>query len=349
MFKFFLELIFKQIAGAVRTASTYNPDATLEGVAPGDIMDDAIEARHIGDAEIVNAAIGDLAIDTAQIAASAVTTAKIADVNVTTAKMGLLSVDATILAAAAVETAKIKDAAVENAKLGLLSVDTAQIALLAVDTGQLAADAVETAKIKDAQVTTAKMGLLSVDATILAAAAVETAKIKDDAVTTAKILDGNVTAAKFNASSVTVPKLGITPKAAGLTYGPLACAVIDGAQLEALFDTVTNNVWPVATGDVIVDIVLVTTTATGGACTADVGLDAAAGAPADPNGFIEAADVNAVGTIAMSDAAGGNDGAYYRNGMMKIVAADGFVTLTTNNNLAGGAFIGYAYMLYMPA
>jgi hypothetical protein len=36
----------------MRTASTFKPDSNLEGVAPEDIQDIAIENRHIGDGEI---------------------------------------------------------------------------------------------------------------------------------------------------------------------------------------------------------------------------------------------------------------------------------------------------------
>ena len=36
----------------MRTPSTFSPDSNVEGVAPEDIMDNAIEARHIGDGEI---------------------------------------------------------------------------------------------------------------------------------------------------------------------------------------------------------------------------------------------------------------------------------------------------------
>jgi len=38
----------------MRTPSTFNPDSNVEGVSPQDIMDNAIENRHIGDGEITN-------------------------------------------------------------------------------------------------------------------------------------------------------------------------------------------------------------------------------------------------------------------------------------------------------
>jgi len=43
-----------------RTASTYNPDSTIEGVSPQDISDEAVENRHIGDDEVDAAKLGTL-------------------------------------------------------------------------------------------------------------------------------------------------------------------------------------------------------------------------------------------------------------------------------------------------
>jgi hypothetical protein len=42
---------------ARRTASIYKPDQTIEGVSPVDIMDAAIESRHIGNNEILGTKI----------------------------------------------------------------------------------------------------------------------------------------------------------------------------------------------------------------------------------------------------------------------------------------------------
>jgi len=48
----------------MRTPTPYNPDNNIEGVAPQDIMDNAVEARHIADEEILSAAVEESLVKT---------------------------------------------------------------------------------------------------------------------------------------------------------------------------------------------------------------------------------------------------------------------------------------------
>ena len=133
----------------------------------------------------------------------------------------------------------------------------------------------------------------------------------------------------------------------GISTGAVACKVIQSAQLEALFDTNENTLFAFKTGDVILAVGIYCGTAAGGACTVDVGLDAVAdGAAKDVNGFIEAADVNAAGVYESSDTT--YDGAYIRAGA-KVIAADGNMVIESSADQSGGAFVGWLYVLYIPA
>jgi len=70
------------------------------------------------------------------------------------------------------------------------------------------------------------------------------------------------------------------------------------------------------------------------------------GSAKDVNGFIEAADVNAAGVYESSDTT--YDGAYIRAGA-KVIAADGNMVIESSADQSGGAFVGWLYVLYIPA
>lgn len=102
-----------------RTASTYSPDSTIEGVAPQDVVDDCIEARHIGDGEVLAAAL----------ASDAVESAKIKDSNITEAKLGSAT-------ASGITTGPVACKVIASAELELL-LDTNENTLFALKAGDL--------------------------------------------------------------------------------------------------------------------------------------------------------------------------------------------------------------------
>lgn len=171
----------------------------------------------------------------------------------------------------------------------------------------------------------------------------EKVQIKASGVSTAKIADSAVTEAKAGSAL-----------ASGITTGLVAAKVIATTQAEALLDSSTNNLFAVKTGDVILDIVCYVGTATGSACTVDIGIDATAlGATADPNGFIAAANFNAVGKYSCVDSVTDATAHTYSGDLMDdgptTVDADGYVTITASADLDEGAFVGQIVMYYIPA
>ncbi len=137
---------------------------------------------------------------------------------------------------------------------------------------------------------------------------------------------------------------GIT---SGITSGLVAVKHIATATLEALLDTVTNNVFAVNAGDTVLKIVFGVKTAAGGACLVDVGFDANAdGSGADTNGWIILGNANTIGAYASDNA--NYDGTYGKESG-RVVAANGFVTITSTTDQSASSFVGGCYMLYLPA
>ncbi|MCH9021627.1 MAG: hypothetical protein IID32_02560 [Planctomycetes bacterium] len=131
----------------------------------------------------------------------------------------------------------------------------------------------------------------------------------------------------------------------GITTGAICSKRIGSAELKALLDGTTNNLFSVKAGDLVLKVVFHTETASGGVCTIDIGLDAAAdGSGADPDGFEEAADANAVGVYSSED--NSYDGVYVRQGG-KAAASDGNVTITSSSDQSASSFTGGAYIIYI--
>jgi hypothetical protein len=134
---------------------------------------------------------------------------------------------------------------------------------------------------------------------------------------------------------------GVT--AAGLSKGAQAAQYLASPQLELLLNTVSNNLFAVKAGDVILGLDFVCHTAAGAACTVDVGLDAAAiGGVADVDALAVDFDANAAG-----ETRSGGTAALYRHGF--VVAADGYVTIQSSADEHASAFVGTIAMRYIPA
>jgi len=142
--------------------------------------------------------------------------------------------------------------------------------------------------------------------------------------------------------------------ASGITTGPVACKRIGSAELKALLDTSTNNLFAVKAGDLVLRVVVCVKTAAGAACVVDVGFDEDAdGSAADTDGWLEDANANAAGCYP-SDAAGSDigyslcSGAYAKEGG-RAADDDGYITITSSTDQSGSTFVGGAWMLYIPA
>ena len=147
-------------------------------------------------------------------------------------------------------------------------------------------------------------------------------------------------------SVITESMLGLVTTS-GITTGAVACKRIATAELEALLDGSTNNLFAVKAGDLILKIVFCTQTAAGGTCTVDIGFDANAdGAGADTDGWLIDADANSAGQYSTEDAS--YDGAYVNEGG-RLVDSDGNVTITSSTDQSASSFVGGAFMIYVPA
>ena len=135
--------------------------------------------------------------------------------------------------------------------------------------------------------------------------------------------------------------------ASGITSGQVAAKTIASAELEALLDTSTNNLFSVKSGDVILEVRIAVGTAAGAACTVDIGTDADVdGSAADVDSLLAAADANAAEnytsyspTYAGADSVKGHF----------ISQGDGYVTIKSSTDQSGSAFVGTATMFYIPA
>jgi hypothetical protein len=157
------------------------------------------------------------------------------------------------------------------------------------------------------------------------------------------------------ASSVSVDNLGSSVDS-GITTGTLAMKTMNSATLEALFDTNAHNLFAVSEGDVIVSVAISVQTATGGASTLDVGIDAAAlGTTVDPDAILDAVDLNDIGFYKSDDMVADATQGTYTGTVIAIgpftVQADGFVTceMVSGTTQVGGSFVGSATMYYIPA
>lgn len=154
---------------------------------------------------------------------------------------------------------------------------------------------------------------------------------------------------------VTNNKVRVGNKAAsGITTGLVAAKVIATTELEALLDTNENNLFAVNEGDVILEMVLYVGTACGESASLDIGLDAAAlGTTKDPNGFITAGNLNAVGVYLAADTVTDATAPTYQGDLFDdgpvTVDADGYVLIDSSANESSSAFVGQIVMYYIPA
>jgi len=168
-------------------------------------------------------------------------------------------------------------------------------------------------------------------------------RIKDDGVTTAKIIDSAVTEAKAGSAV-----------AAGITTGLVAAKVMAATQLEAACDGAADNLFLMAAGDCILDVILYVGTAAGEAATLDIGLDAAAAVgSADPNGLIAAGNLNAQGVYRGTDTVTDATAPTYQGDLLDdgpvTIAAAGYITCISSADESSSSLVGQVVVLYVPA
>lgn len=127
--------------------------------------------------------------------------------------------------------------------------------------------------------------------------------------------------------------------------GPVLVKQIDSAAILA---SLTGSSVALATfnaGDVVLDVIVIPTTAVGASCTVDIGTDATFdGSTADADAFINDADLNATTAVRMtttSPATAGISG-------IRCAGAGGAVKIISSaNRSATSAFVGRIYIVYM--
>ncbi len=137
--------------------------------------------------------------------------------------------------------------------------------------------------------------------------------------------------------------------ATGINRGGVVAQTIDTAQLEALLDTNTNDLFDLEAGDEILAVKLFVGTAAGAACAVTIGPDATLRtAGADVDGFLKAGDANAAGINSSDDPALTYQGDLLTSGSF-VADAAGAVTITSSSDQSASAFVGQAVILYIPA
>ena len=171
----------------------------------------------------------------------------------------------------------------------------------------------------------------------------EKVQIKASGVSTAKIADSAVTEAKAGSAV-----------AAGITTGLVAAKVMATTQVEAACDGAADNLFAMKAGDCILDIVVYVGTAAGEAATLDIGLDAAAAVgSADPNGLMEAGNLNAVGIYRTLDTVTDATEPTYVGDLLGdgpvTIAADGYITCISSADESSSSLVAQIMVLYIPA
>lgn len=179
--------------------------------------------------------------------------------SLTSDRIGLGSIDSSILQSDSVGYAQIQDDSIDSSKIMAGGVETDDLADGSVTTPKLASAAVTTAKIDDGAITTAKIADSNVTTNKINDGAVTTSKIADANVTTAKIVDANVTEAKINTGAVTTTKIAdsavttakIDSKA--VTTAKIADGAVTGTQIYSRTITGDKIALNAITGSLILD------------------------------------------------------------------------------------------------
>lgn len=136
--------------------------------------------------------------------------------------------------------------------------------------------------------------------------------------------------------------------ATGITRGDVRCQVIDSAHLEALLDTVENDLFPISKGDIILSVKLFVATAAGAACAVTIGTDVDVdGTTADPDALLKAADANTAGIYASDNPALTYQGDDLKAGAF-VADDDGYLTITSSTDQSASSFVGQAVLMYIP-
>jgi hypothetical protein len=289
------------------------------------------------------------------------------------------------LLAKCVTTAKIDDKAVDTGQVADGAIEALQLNTDAVETLKIKAKNVTYAKIQDETANTvlcnstgsaaAPSELAFPASTILARLAAGNLKactvveiqtllsILTTSLTSAKILVGNVSnvatavsmsgdATIDDTGSLTISDSSVTPQKLGQkvvtsrTTGIVACKFLDGANLKALLNTVTNTLFSMTLGDTVLRVDFITQTPHGAPCKVIMGPDAVMRtAGVDIDGFI----VDALASTAEKYT---SDDYSYSGALLKFgqftADATGNITIKTDVDATAGAFVGFAIVYYLP-
>ena len=294
-------------------------------------------------------------IITDQIKALNVTTAKINDLAITTGKLADASVTDPKLAVDAVTNTKIIANAVSLDKLATQAANTVlanATAGVAVPTALVIGASQFLARLKTGDLKACTVAeirtLLACLTTTLSSGTIligDGTNVATERTLTGPVTVDNTGATAIGNSVIEVNNLGHTTSANRI-MGPLAVKFLDGADLKALLDSTTNDLFQMTTGDCILSVMVVTQTPHGVAATIDVGADATLRtAGANANGFIEAANAGAAGKYS-------SDNATYSGPLLDFgqftVDATGYITVASSVDISAGAFVGFAMVTYIP-
>ena len=121
---------------------------------------------------------------------------------------------------------------------------------------------------------------------------------------------------------------------------------VASATLKAALTGSAVNLFSMAKGDTILEVIVSCSAGHGTTATADVGSDNLIHSGADADGFVKTANVNAAGLYTSMD--GTYTGALAVAGA-HVCAASGYITITSAGNYTGGSFAGMARVVYIPA
>jgi predicted phage tail protein len=164
----------------------------------------AVNATHVSESSIANAAIIANAVTQAKLAANAVGAEQIIASSITGAKIAANTIQAGNLAANAISAGEVTAGSITTDKLAANAVTAEKILAASITAVKIAANTITAANIAANAITTNE----------LAANAVTAANIAANAVTAAKIAANSITAVQLAANSVTAEAISVTNLAA---------------------------------------------------------------------------------------------------------------------------------------
>ena len=283
-----------------------------------------------------------------------VTTEKINDLVITTGKIVDLAITDPKINDNAILTAKVIDKAITYAKIqdvaanSILCNPTANITVvseLVVGASQIIAR-LATGDLKACTIDEIQR-LLSVQTTALTDANFWIGNASN--VATPVIISNNATVSNTGSLVINdsvIESVKTTKTLSGNVIGGIvSMKYLDGANLKALLDSTTNNIFAMKLNSIIVKVECVIQTASGIAGTIDLGPDATLRtAGADQDGFLALADSNVIGRYS-------SDNNTYTGAQLKFgqftCEGDGNITIKSSVNLSASNIIGYVAVYYI--